>query len=396
VVRRLGGPPGPIRGALRDPALHQAVAIVAGLRVSLGVVAWASAVLYPITVVGGDHLELLTPKGSRLWPWVGPWQRWDALWYEHIARSGYSRGDPDAAFFPLFPGTVHVVAPLVGGNPAVAALVVSSLALVAALVLLHLLVRGDLDRRTADRTVLYLALAPFAFFLLAGFTESLFLLLAAGSLLAARRGRIGAAAVVAGLAALCRSTGALLVAPLLVEVVADARRRRARDLAPLRPAHALIILPLLAIAGWDLWIRTRLGVHGGVLALQKDVWGNHAVAPWTALHDSLRTVLDGHHPEEALNLVSSLALVISVPLMWGRLPASYLAYATVSILPIVCRESLVTPQESSARYLLSVFPVFVLLALAGRRIWVDRVVLALFPVLLGALTAHFVHFAFLG
>ena len=52
--------------------------------------------------------------------------------------------------------------------------------------------------------------------------------------------------------------------------------------------------------------------------------------------------------------------------------------------------------ESSARYLLSVFPVFVLLALAGRRTWVDRVVLVTSPVLLGALTAHFAHFAFLG
>ena len=392
MVGRLGR----LRGALGDPALRQAVATVAGLRVALGLVAWASIIVYPITLVGGDHLELLTPKGSRLWPWVGPWQRWDALWYEHIARSGYSRGDPDAAFFPLFPGAVHVISPLVGGNPAVGGLVLATVALVAALVVLHHLVATDLDRGTAERSVLYLALAPVAFFLLAAFTESLFLLLAAGALLAARRGRFGLAAVIAALGALCRSTGALLVAPLLVEVVADARRRRARDLRALRPAHLLVLLPLVTIAGWDLYLRTRLGVHGGVLALQKDVWGNHAVAPWTALHDSFRTVLDGGHPEEAINLASSLALVIAVPLMWGRLPGSYLAYAAVSILPIVCRESLVTPQESSARYLLSVFPVFVLLALAGRRAWVDRLVIVTFPVLLGALTAHFTHFAFLG
>jgi hypothetical protein len=385
-----------IRAALRDPALPQALAIVLGLRVALGLLAWASVIIYPITGVGGDHLELLTPQGSRLWPWVGPWQRWDALWYEHIARSGYSHGDPDAAFFPLFPGAVHLLAPLVGGNPALAGLVLSTVALAAALVVLHHLVTGDLDRGTADRTILYLALAPVAFFLLAAFTESLFLLLATGTLLAARRGRLGLAAAVAALAALCRSTGALLVAPLLVEVVADARRRRARGEPPLRPAHLLVVLPLLAIAGWDLWIRVRLGIPGGVLALQKDIWGNHAVAPWTALHDSMRTVLDGGHPEEVINLVSSLALLVAVPLMWGRLPASYLAYAAVSVLPIVCRESLVTPQESSARYVLTVFPVFVLLALGGRHAWVDRLVLVTFPVLLGALVAHFAHFAFLG
>lgn len=384
------------RGALGDPALRQALAIVLGLRASLGLIAWASVILYPITGVGGDHLELLLPQGSRLWPWVGPWQRWDALWYEHIARSGYGNGDPDAAFFPLFPGAVHLLAPLVGDNPAVAGLLLSTVALVAALVVLHHLVAGDLDRGTADRTILYLAVAPLAFFLLAAFTESLFLLLAAGALLAARRGRLPVAGALAALAALCRPTGALLVAALLIEVVADARRRRAEGRFPLRPAHLAILLPLLAAAGWDLWSRVHLGVPGGVLALQREIWGNHPVAPWTALHDSLRTVLAGGHPEEVLNLASSLTLVVSIPLMWGRLPGSYLAYAAVSILPIVCRESLVTPQESSARYLLTVFPVFVLLALAGRHPWVDRLVLVTFPVLLGALVAHFTHFAFLG
>lgn len=386
-----------VRAAVRDPALLQALAIVAGLRVALGLVAWGSIVLSPITGVGGDHLELLLPMSSRLWPWVGPWQRWDALWYEHIARSGYVRGTADAAFYPLFPGLTHLVAPLAGGQVALAALLVSTTALATSLLLLHHLVRADLDRGTADRTILYLALAPAAFFLLAGYTESLFLLLAAGALLTARRGRSAAAGCLAGLAALCRSTGVLLVAPLLVEAVADARRRRrdGRGRA-VRPAHLAVLLPLAAAAGWQLWVQLRLGVPGGGLSLEQSVWGTHLAPPWTALHDSLVTVLRGGHPEEVLNFTSSLALVLALPLMLGRLPLSYAVYTAVSALPIVCRESLVTPQESSGRYLLAVFPVFVLLARAGHRPWVDRLVLATFPVLLGALVADFSHFGFLG
>jgi Dolichyl-phosphate-mannose-protein mannosyltransferase len=384
------------RTAASDPAVAQALAIVVGLRLSLGLIAWGSIVLYPITGVGGDHLELLIPSSSPLWPWVGPWQRWDALWYEHIARSGYGRGTADAAFSPLYPGLVHLLTQLTGAQPALAALLLSTVALTAALVVLHHLVRTDLAPGTADRTILYLSLAPVAFFLLAGYTESLFLLLAAGTLLAARRRRMGVAGGLAGLATLCRPTGVLLAAALLVEVLADVRRRRRGSHPALTPAHLAVLLPLVAAAGWDLWIRVRLGVPGGALALQREVWGNHPVPPWTTLHDSLRTVLGGEHPEEALNLVSSLALLLALPLMWGRLPASYVAYAAVSALPIVCRESLVTPQESSARYLLAVFPVFVLLARAGRRRWVDRLVLAGFPVLLGALVAHFAHFGFLG
>jgi Mannosyltransferase (PIG-V) len=385
------------RAAARDPALPQALALVAGLRVALGLVAWGSIVLSPITGVGGDHLELLLPTSSRLWPWVGPWQRWDALWYEHIARSGYVRGTADGAFYPLFPGLTHLLAPLAGGVTALAALLLSTVALAGALLLLHHLVRTDLDPGTADRTLLYLALAPAAFFLLAGYTESLFLLLATGALLAARRGHPAAAGGLAGLAALCRSTGVLLVAPLLVEAVADARRRHrdGRGRA-LRPAHLAVLLPLVTAAGWDLWVRLRLGVPGGALTLEREVWGTHLAAPWTALHDSLVTVLRGGHPEEVLNFTSSLALVLALPAMVGRLPLSYVGYTAVSLVPVVCRESLVTPQESSGRYLLAVFPVFVLLARAGRRPWVDRLVLSTFPVLLGALVADFAHFGFLG
>src|SRR5438874_7753063 len=106
MLRTQGAEPGRVAGwrqNLRlDPSLPQVLAIVVGLRLALGAVAWLSLKLFPPTSVGGDWLQLRLPESSSLWPFIGPWERWDALWYHHLAASGYHTPS-DAAFFPLYP-----------------------------------------------------------------------------------------------------------------------------------------------------------------------------------------------------------------------------------------------------------------------------------------------------
>ena len=43
------------------------------------------------------------------------WQRWDALWYQHLAEAGYQAGDGSTAFYPLYPFLIKVFSlPLFG------------------------------------------------------------------------------------------------------------------------------------------------------------------------------------------------------------------------------------------------------------------------------------------
>ncbi len=93
-------------------------------------------------------------------------------------------------------------------------MVVNAVAFVVALTGLWRLVRRDFDPGVADRTVLYVAVFPVAFFLIAPFTESLFLAAAVWSILGARERRWGLVAVAGLLAGLTRPQGALLVLPL--------------------------------------------------------------------------------------------------------------------------------------------------------------------------------------
>lgn len=59
-------------------------------------------------------------------------------------------------------------------------------------------------------------------------------------------------------------------------------------------------------------------------------------------------------------------------------------------------ETPLEPITSNGRYTLVLFPVFALLALAGRRRWLDRTVMFTFAPLLVLATFHFVHYGKVG
>jgi hypothetical protein len=380
---------------VRHEAVRRALVVVLILRAGLGLVAWGSLELFPPTFEGGHWLELRLPPDAPLQPLVGPWQRWDALWYEHLATSGYRHHSIDAAFFPLYPALMRIVGRLLANQFALAGLLISTAALVVALALLHHLVAADLDAATARRTVLYLSLAPTSFFLLAPYTEALFLALSVAAFIGARRRMWPTAGVTAGLAALTRPTGLLLAVPLIVEAGTEALERHRSGKSPLRRVHLAVLLPVVASALYVLYAQVRLDTPQGPLGAQR-AWNARFVAPWRAMYDSAGAVLDAERPEEAVNFLAAVLLVLAIPRMVKRMPWSYVAYAAAMALPVCSREAFVTPLMSSARFAVVVFPLFVVAAQEGRRRWVDCLIKSAGPVLMLLLFVAFVHYGFVG
>ena len=120
---------------------------------------------------------------------INPWFQWDTLSYMEISILGYNDHSSSIAYMPLYPMLIRLTAPLLGNNHLAAALLISSLAFIAVLILLYELVADIYDSKLAVRTVLAFLVFPTTFFMLAGYTEALFLALVLGSWLAARRGR---------------------------------------------------------------------------------------------------------------------------------------------------------------------------------------------------------------
>lgn len=348
---------------------------------------------------------------------VSFWAKWDSQWYVQIARDGYwyqPLQQSNVAFFPLYPLAVRLLAPAVGGNLALAGFLLSNAFLLAALVFLYQLAHLELHTamgaseeaaaEAAQRTVFYLALFPTAFFLSAVYTESLFLLLSVATMYFARRRRWALAAAAGMLAAATRNLGVLLWCLVLWEWLRDhgwrltriQRRETWRNLWIGVKADWVDLVVITAIPLGLLLYMAFLQVNFGRATAFIEVqaaWGRQNIGAPAVVLRELRALaefeLNRSNLSRLLNLSAFLGVLAMVPFIWRRLGEGYALY--VLILLLVPASSAL---QSMIRYVLPMFPVFILLGWWGRAPAVDRTVLATFAVLLGVLTTIYVNWIF--
>jgi hypothetical protein len=338
-----------LRDGVRDAAL-----VFLAVRVGLLLIsAIGAASLLPIPP-GQPTTDAGFPPPSLEAGWhvlVTGTQRQDALWFLHLATDGWATGDGSAAFFPVYPLLVRVIAWFPGVGPLGASLLVSNLAFLAALVVFHGLTRLELgDRATARVAVRSLAIFPAAFFFLAPYSEAPFLALSLLAFWFARGDRWGWAAATGALAALTRSVGVLLVLGLAFEAVQQ-WREDGRPLLPRLAASAGVALgPLAWLAFWQV----RFGHLWEPLDAQRR-WGRETTWPVATLVDAVRLAWR-NQGYWALDLVIVAAAIAGVALAWHRVRSGYLAYAVASLaLPLLAAYP-DRPLLSMPRFVIVVFP----------------------------------------
>jgi hypothetical protein len=352
--------------------LRLGLVLLLGLRLVLGLLAVAAVHLAPrASTVHGNWEDLVITGGEPWSEFLSTWQRWDALWYQHITQNGYAAGDGSTAFFPLYPLLSHLVSLPLGGQIVWAELLVSSASFVLAMWLLFRIAQRETGvTAVAYLAVLLTALFPVGFFLLAPYTEGLFLALTLAAFWFARTDRPWAAGAAGFLAALTRAQGIFLALPIAFEYL------RTHDVLPWimrrggnRPGLALFAagLPMAGTAAVTLYERLVVGEQRSafeVLAL----WGYQVVPPWEALSASWNHILaGGAHGNlaeiEAVNLVSLLGFGGIAVAAARRLPIAYALYTLPSLALLFTRIAFISPLASASRYVLVLFPCFILLAL---------------------------------
>jgi hypothetical protein len=339
-----------------------------GIRPCLAVFLAARIGVSLISVLAVDLIDPLDPVHvpGRIAPAATPgWhnaidgtERQDAVWYLRLADDGWSADDASAAFFPLYPLTVRVVAWILPGDELLAALLISNLAFLGALLALFALTAEAFGDRVAKRAIVVAAIFPTAFFFLAPYTESLFLFLSLLAFRAARHDRWGRVAAFGALAALTRSVGLLLIPALLIEAVVTerggtdgARVGRGRATAVrVAGAAAIVIGPLSWFAWWGL-------VHGNWLAPldAQEGWGRELQPPWVSLGHAVDLAWSFQSYWLLDVLIVSLAitgLVLAVP----ALRASEITYGTLSLLLPLVDPFWDRPLLSAPRFAVVVFP----------------------------------------
>ncbi len=348
-----------------------------GLRTCLWVFLGARVLLFVLSAVAAGSTQQLLPlppgqptgvPGWAAHAAVGGWEvlftateRQDALWFLRIATAGYRPGDGSAAFFPLYPLATRVVAWTPGIGPLGAALLVANAAFLGSLLMLHALTRLELGEEAARRAVVFAALFPTAFFLMAPYTESLFLLLSVSAFWFARRERWGWAALAGILAALTRSIGLLLIAGLAVEAIRRWRRGGRGPFVQLAASAAVAIGPLLYLAYWQL----RFHDFWAPLDAQRN-WGRESTPPWT----SLWRAADYAWRYRTYWLIDAIVVGLAI---WGvvrasgRVPAGYTVYALFSLALPLLEPFGPRPLLSMPRFVVVVFPMTWGFALAAER-----------------------------
>jgi Gpi18-like mannosyltransferase len=301
----------------------------------------------------------------------------DATWLLRLAEHGYDEGpyrtdtQHNWAFYPLWPGIVALLAPVLGGYRA-AAFTANALFLLGAFLLLHRVLRRDLRDETAGATLLLLLVFPSSLVFLKPQTESLFLLLTAGTFLASGARRWWLAGVLAGLATLTRVQGVLLTAVPLAYAFEQYRAERRFDWR-----WSALLVPPLCLLGFVGYMGRLTGNPLASFQIQI-TWSNYSAPPPKALWRWLRdpAVIGDWSWNFAL-----LAFVMTVAALWfcvalvrrwraGEVPLAYPAYAIPSVLICLSKASL----QGNPRYLLLAFPLFAALALAlrgriGAQLW---------------------------
>lgn len=327
--------------------------------------------LLAATLVAGQirHPAILSfPLAAPLWR---TWVRWDAPIYARIALSGYQPAarHETPAFFPLWPLVERLAAPLVGGDPALAGLIVANLAFGVALVELYRLAREELGVAAARSATLALTAYPLALFGAVGYPESLFLALAIAAYRRMRRGEWATAALLGGLAALTRQSGVALALPFLWEYGRQRGWRPRQWRADL--AWGLAIPGGVAL--FALWLWRAVGDPLAFLHAQA-TWRRSFAWPWqTLLWGALAIPWQpsGYFrfraAQEWLTALATGALAAG-----GRrwLPGSATAFALALWTLFLLEPARPWPMLSQGRFDLEVFPVLLVVGQwAGANPW---------------------------
>lgn len=382
------------RAVLSQRDVRASIWFVAVLRIALGLAGLLTMLLDPRAllreIAAWTSLEEVDGR-----PWTllfSVWQRWDALWYQQIATEGYHAGNNTAAFFPLFPLLSRIASLPFLGNVVLGELAITTVACIAAFVLLYRLARIEIGRRAAVVAVLLVALSPVGFFLLAPYTEALFLATTVASFWFARTRHPWLAGIAGGAAGLTRLQGGLLLLPLGYLAWRDLRAGR---LAP-RDAPAWVLPAggvFLALA----YPRLVVGETGSPFDLQQ-AWGARLAPPWQSMGDALGHIVRTGDPIEVLNIISVVGLTILGVYGFRKLPLEYGLYALASLTLLWLRDTEnLSPLMSAARYSLVIFPCFMIAAMLLRsRRGVAAGLLAISAAIQITLFVYWVHWGFVG
>ncbi|HEY5024733.1 MAG TPA: hypothetical protein VII76_07135 [Acidimicrobiales bacterium] len=261
---------------------------------------------------------------------------WDAKYYLQVAAHGYptvlSARRPYAAFFPLYPLMVRVLAPVFDHDWVASGLAVSLLTGASACLAVGALARDRAGDETGVRAGWLVAVAPGAAFLSPAYADGLALALCAGALLMLDRRRWVAAGLLGGVA-----TAASPLAVPIVIAAAWAAWRSGRRQAWLAP-----VLASSGFGSYCLYLWVHMGTPFGWFDAERVGWqGQH--------HFNLFSSVGWFTSWTGITLVETFSIGLAAAGLWAmrraRVPGTWWAFTIPFLASVVFDSALwLTPR----------------------------------------------------
>lgn len=317
-----------------------------------------------VAIAGGPDYA---PEG-----FFGVLYRWDSGYFACIATYGYlgqacdgGSGIERIAFFPLYPMLAHAVAWVVSLGALDAASIAFALWTVAAVasafatVGVYRIAQLEFDASTARRATALFLCSPYAVFLVASYSESLYLAAAVWAWYWCLRRHYWLTGILGIVATATRASGMFLVVALLVLYLVRLRRDGER----FRVAHLVAVgaSGLGTLAYWT-WLYLGTGDALAWFHAQSEGWNRRTRWPWETLINQgihvLREPRLDWQIQALLEAVAAVGIVVAVVVLVRRrawAPATLVGTTAASLMTS-------TSYLSLARSTLTLFPLFILLA----------------------------------
>ncbi len=292
--------------------------------------------------------------------------RWDSIHYLQIADNGYELiGDhmKNIVFFPLYPLIIHLFNYLIN-NYILSSLIIVNIFYILAMIIFYRLLLLDYSHKFAFKVIVFLSLFPTAYFFHFAYSESLFIFFVIASFYCARKQKWWLAGILGFCAGLARISGFVLFFALIFEYWQQ-KKFNIKNFAT--NFFSLFLIPLAGLV----YLLINFFLYKNpftFLYYQKIFWYKKIDYPWNGFIDSLTSFMN-REPVEAI-LVSGCEIffaclgLILIIYSFNKIRYSYSIYAILSWFLIVSTSFLL----STPRYLLSIFPVFIGLALLIERL----------------------------
>jgi hypothetical protein len=295
--------------------------------------------------------------------YLQPWNHWDTVYYLDIAEDWYQPNRGQVSFPPVYPILIGILGRLLGGGYLSASMIISWVSLAISCALLYQEFQEYTDKSSSLRAVKYFLLWPTAFFLFVGYTESLFMVFLLLAMRGARKGIWWQAGVFGLLASMTRFIGIFVAFPFAWLWLKEPLKEKIRIAAWLSP------IPIVFF-GW-IWITEKLYNLNPISAGLK-FWYIKTDWPWVGVIGSIKSIIEDptffgnyQYADVFSVFLMIIAIIYSFRKKWVPEALFMASLLTIFLVKILEFDQLI----STSRYVLVLYPSFLMLAEWGKNKW---------------------------